>query len=140
LLLVQVGSTLAMVGLIWFVQVVHYPLMAAVGEAGFAAYEAAHVRRTTWVVVPFMLLEAGSAAALLVVPTGVPWGEAALGAVLLAGVWGSTAFLQVPMHNRLEAGFDAPSHTRLVRTNALRTLLWTLRGGLVLVWVARALG
>ncbi len=35
LLLGHVGATLFMVGLIWFVQVVHYPLFGHVGGEGF---------------------------------------------------------------------------------------------------------
>jgi hypothetical protein len=61
-LLIHALVTWFMTGLIWFVQVVHYPLMAAVGSPGFAAYEAAHSRRTTWVVAPVMLAEAATAA------------------------------------------------------------------------------
>ena len=54
LLLIHAGATLYMTGLIWFVQVVHYPLMARVGEDGFAEYEKHHQRLTTWVVAPPM--------------------------------------------------------------------------------------
>ena len=56
ILLIQAAATLAMVGLIWFVQIVHYPLMAQVGRDSFAHYEASHTARTTWVVAPLMLV------------------------------------------------------------------------------------
>ena len=39
--IVHVLATWFMTGVIWFVQVVHYPLMARVGAEGFAAYERA---------------------------------------------------------------------------------------------------
>ncbi|MEQ1727476.1 MAG: hypothetical protein ABL982_03770 [Vicinamibacterales bacterium] len=52
---------------------------------------------------------------------------AVAGAVLLAIIWASTALLQVPAHNRLERGFDADVHRRLVRTNWIRTVCWTAR-------------
>ena len=45
-LLLQVVTTLFMVGVIWFVQVVHYPLMAHVGRAEAVAYEKSHTHRT----------------------------------------------------------------------------------------------
>jgi hypothetical protein len=41
---VHLAATAAMVGLIWFVQVVHYPLFASVGADEFVAYENAHTR------------------------------------------------------------------------------------------------
>ena len=47
LLSLHLAATAAMTGLIWFVQVVHYPLFAAVGADQFVAYEVAHQRRTS---------------------------------------------------------------------------------------------
>jgi len=126
------AATLFMVGLVWFVQVVHYPLLARVGRAGFVPYEAAHMRLTTRVVAPAMLAEAGLAVAILIAgaaPVGVSLG----GLALLLVVWGSTAALQVPCHRRLERGFDADAHRRLVRSNWLRTAAWTARAPLALL-------
>ncbi len=55
-----------MVGVIWFVQVVHYPLFSRVGDSGFAAYSGAHSRLTGFVVGPPMLVEAATAVALVI--------------------------------------------------------------------------
>lgn len=129
LLVIHAAATWYMVGLIWFVQVVHYPLMLRVGGQEIGPYEVAHQRLTTWVVGPAMLIEAGVAALLVVLrPAGVPagWVWAGLGALLL--IWLSTAFLQVPQHVRLEHGFCPIAHRRLVRSNWIRTLLWSGRG------------
>ena len=65
ILLMQVFATLFMVGLIWFVQIVHYPLYANVGREQFPEYEALHNRMTTWVVGPAMLVELVTAVLLL---------------------------------------------------------------------------
>ena len=59
-LLAHVGATLFMVGLIWFVQVVHYPLFGSVGREGFAGYSQAHSRLTGFVVGLPMLGRVGS--------------------------------------------------------------------------------
>ena len=138
LLAANLVATLYMVGLIWFVQLVHYPLLAQVGKAEFAAFERAHVARTGPVVGPPMLIELATTAGLLVTaPFGVPAGATWLGAALLTIVWGSTALLQVPSHRRLGEGFDARTHRRLVTTNWIRTAAWTARGALVL-WMQLA--
>ena len=50
--LVHAAATWFLVGLIWIIQVVHYPLFARVGEDGFVAYEAAHTRLISLVVGP----------------------------------------------------------------------------------------
>ena len=137
--LVQLASTLLMVGLIWFVQLVHYPLMARVGEPGFTLYEEEHTRRVTWIVAPLMLAEAFSSALFLRLrPAGVPAVAAWLGLLLLVVVWFSTFALQVPAHQKLVERFDPETVRRLVASNWIRTLAWTARGGLVLWTVSRA--
>lgn len=133
--LLHLAATLFMVGLIWFVQVVHYPLMARVGRAEFVAYEQAHTRRTAWVVAPPMLVELATGIALLWVrPAGVSLAAALAGVALLAVVWGSTRFVQVPCHETLSRAFDPGVHRRLVSTNWVRTAVWSLRG-ILAVWM-----
>ena len=131
-------ATVAMTGLIWFVQVVHYPLFASVGEAGFERYEAAHVRRTTWVVAPLMLAELASAGWLAVWPPtpGSAW-AVYLGFALLLVVWLSTALGQIPCHRRLEGGLDLGVVRRLVATNWIRTVAWTARALVALYLVGQ---
>lgn len=139
-LLVGLASTLGMVGLIWFVQVVHYPLFARVGASGFALYEAEHSALTTWVVAPFMLAELGSALYLAArPPQGVPAIWVWLGVVLCGVVWAATASLSVPQHSILAAGFDARAWRMLVLTNWVRTLAWSARGILMLAVVNRVM-
>ncbi len=129
-LIAHAAATWAMTGLIWFVQVVHYPLFASVGPAGFAAYHAAHSRLTTLVVGPLMLVEAACAVWIaLERPSAAGW----LGVGLLAVVWGTTFSLSVPRHNLLAAGFDAATIDSLVATNWFRTIAWTARAG-VAAW------
>jgi ABC-type microcin C transport system permease subunit YejB len=72
-----------------------------------------------------MLIEALATAAILLTRRDAP---AFAAAALLAIIWASTAFLQVPIHNALTNGFDAQAHARLVDTNWIRTLAWTARG------------
>ena len=135
LLLLQAAATLAMVGLIWFVQVVHYPLFGRVGRDGFAGYERAHQQRTTLVVAPLMLVEAFTALVLLWLrPDGVSLGTAIAGAVLVGLIWTSTLFWQVPAHARLEKSYNALDHRKLVRSNWVRSAGWSLRG-VLLCWI-----
>lgn len=118
-------ATAFMSGVIVYVQVVHYPLMAAVGEAGFVSYERGHTTRTGMVVVPAMLLELATAAMLVASAGGastgsLPW----IGLSLLIVIWLSTALLQAPAHGKLANGFDPSVHRRLVATNWIRTVAW----------------
>ena len=139
--LIHLGVTLALVGLIWIVQVVHYPLFAGVGAGGWAAYEAAHQARITLVVGPLMVAELATAVWLVLAPpAGVPAWAVLVGAGLVGVIWASTAFVQVPLHSALGGAFDADTHARLVATNWIRTVAWTARGGLVLWMTARLAG
>lgn len=117
-----------MTGVIWFVQLVHYPLFAAAAGPSFAAYHQRHLSLVTWIVAPAMLVEL--ATGLLLAwspPPGVsPWTTTA-GLLLLAVIWLSTAFGQVPVHNRLRGGFDAAAHRRLLASNWIRTIAWSAR-------------
>ena len=133
--LIHAAATWFMVGLIWFVQIVHYPLFARVGVDGWSGYSASHQARTTMVVGPVMLVEFATAAALLVIAPGI---LSVAGAVLLGLVWASTFFVQVPLHSRLERGHAPALVRRLVATNWLRTGLWTARGVLALLLLSPA--
>jgi hypothetical protein len=136
-LLAQAFASLALTGLIWCIQVVHYPLFAAVGRDEFTRYEADHARLITLVVGPLMLVELAAALWLAAVrPAGVPAWMAWTGLALVAAIWLSTAAIQVPCHAKLAAGFDAEVHARLVSSNWIRTVAWTARGLLALAMIA----
>ena len=140
LFLIHAAVTLIMVGLIWFVQVVHYPLLSSVGNSEFTAYENHHRSIIKWLVAPLMMTEGVTAIALLVFPPAAATDlQLWLGVVLLSLIWFSTAFVQVPCHNVLSKAFDPVVHQRLVRTNWLRTIGWSLRGGIILLMLWSAL-
>ena len=138
--LVHLAATWALVGLIWFVQVVHYPLFGHVGRAAFAAYEEQHTRRTGWVVGVLMPVEAITALWLVFRPpaeVGAAW--FLLGLVLVGALWLTTLVVHVPIHRQLSRGFDTYLGHRLVWTNWIRTFLWTARGLLILFIGSRLL-
>jgi hypothetical protein len=131
--LLHLAATLGLAGLIWFVQVVHYPLLARVPPSELPHYEQAHTRRTAWLVAPPMLVELVTSLVLLVWrPPGVTLLQASLGVALVGVIWLATQGLQVPCHTRLCHEFDPATLRRLVRTNWLRTGAWSLRVVLVL--------
>ncbi len=136
LLFTQLATTLMMTGVIWLVQIVHYPLFQFVGDARYGEFHRAHMNWITYVVAPLMVTEAVTAVLILFYPppnsdSRVLW----LALVLVGVVWASTFFLQVPLHEKLANGFDAGVHRTLVNTNWIRTVAWTLRSALVL-WLA----
>ena len=137
ILILNLASTWFMVGVIWFVQIVHYPLFGKTGTERFVEYQGSHQRLTTWVVAVPMLAEAATACLLVFNPPPVNIGLVLLAAGLLIIIWVSTALLQVPCHDELTRGFNAGVHRQLVLTNWLRTICWTLRG-ILLCWFVAA--
>ena len=129
LLVTQAVASGMMAGIIWFVQVVHYPLFAAVTGPGAADYARANQGRTSLVVIPPMLIEAAAAAWLAAwPPAGIGRGPAVVGLVMVGLVWLSTLAVQMPLHARLaHEGHAAGVVATLVRSNWPRTLLWTAR-------------
>jgi len=135
-ILAHLAATAFMTGVIWYVQVVHYPLMAGWPHEQFGAWEARHRERTGCAVVPAMLLEALAAGVLAVRrPRGLSGRLITLNLVLLACIWASTFLLQVPCHDLLSLGWDERVHARLVQTNWLRVVLWSSRLVLAMMMV-----
>jgi hypothetical protein len=131
---INFAATLYLLGLIWCIQIVHYPLMNRVDSDRFREFHGQHGLRITLVVVAPMLVELASAAALAVwVPEGVESVLPVVGLILVVVIWISTFAIQVPLHRRLAHGFDSVAHRRLVNSNWLRTVAWSLRAVVVFV-------
>lgn len=128
-LVLNLVSTLVMVGVIWFVQIVHYPLLAVVPVESASAVAVDHQRRTGWVVMAPMTVEGFTTLGLLKwVPDGVAWWVPWLNGVFLAIALGCTVFLSVPRHARMAAHPDKSVGRELVLTNWPRTFAWSARG------------
>ena len=137
-LVANLAGTALMVGFIWTIQLLTYPMMAAVPAEGFVAYEVAHRNRVTAVLAVLAPVEIVASAGVVVAVDGVPrWLSVGAGALLLA-IWLSTLLFYAPLHMRLSTGFDARVHRRLVRTNWVRTIAWTLRGAAAITMIAVA--
>lgn len=130
LLLLNLLLAAYLTGVIWTVQLVHYPSFAQAARDTFPAFHQQHSTRISWVVLAPMVLELGLAVWLAWQGKGVGeaarWGQLAL----VLSIWAATFFISVPFHNRLaQTGYDYVAIDGLVRTNWLRTVLWTLRTG-----------
>lgn len=131
--LAHLAATLYLVGVIWLVQLLVYPAMGHAGADGYAAYHNLHTSRITPVVAPAMIAEPLTAFYFIFVSDDAIdrryfW----CGLILILIIWASTFFVQVPLHEKLARSFDGDIQSRLVSTNWIRTISWTLRGALIL--------
>ncbi len=128
-LVLNTAASWTMVGVIWFVQVVHYPLLSVVPVESAKSVAVEHQRRTGWVVMIPMTVEGVTTLLLLgMVPDGVAWFVPWLAGLPLAVALLATVLLSVPRHARMAANPDAVVGRELVTTNWVRTIAWTLRG------------
>ena len=137
LTLAHLAATAVMVGLIWTVQIVHYPLFALVGPQTYPDYQSQHMTRISVLLAVPWGVEALTGLAVVVLAPDAALRIVGVAALALQGaVVAVTALVAAPAHEKMLDGFVPELHRRLVRSNWVRTLLWTARGGLavVLVW------
>jgi hypothetical protein len=128
-LLLHFFATAALFGLIWTVQLAIYPRFKDFPENGFSAFHFRYCRGIGFIVGPLILLEFFTGLAWwLMSPASL---AAQIGMVLIAVNLLSTAFLQAPLHVKLMRGKDEKILSRLVLTNWVRTVTWTVRAALV---------
>jgi hypothetical protein len=112
-----------MCGIIWVVQLLLYPNFRSVPEAEFTLHHAAHSFRISLLVWP-MFVELLICVWIMTTPArSFGWVIELLGILL---IFGATAFLSIPEHHLLGSGKNLEAIERLIRTNWIRTLTWTL--------------
>ncbi len=132
-LIAQVIGSVGMFGVIWVIQLVHYPLMRRVPPTAFAGYEAEHQRRISWVVGPLMSAEGLSVLAVFFLrPDCISFALALTGGLVEAVAIGVTAFVSAPLHGRMAASGQPQLLDRLIATNWIRTAAWTARAALAI--------
>ena len=136
-LVISTVATWGMVGVIWMVQVVHYPLLGRLSAHEPVSAAIDHQRRISWVVGPLMAAEGITALILLVDrPPTMSFASAFAAAALLGVALLSTVAIQVPQHARLAADHDDSVVAALIARNWIRTIAWTARGVLLAVVIA----
>ena len=134
----HLAATWFMVGLIWTIHTVHYPLFAQVGDATYVDFQAEHVERIGRLLLLPWSVEGITAAIILVIAINrrdrellVP---AIVGALAMGVVLIISGFWSAPAHSQLADGFDADVHRRLMMADLVRTLAWTIRGAAA-IWI-----
>src|SRR5258708_944331 len=121
---IHAAATWIMVGLIWTMQLVHYPSLENAAPEAFAR----NIRRTVPVVVFVMLVEAAAAILLLRSLAQQTRALGYAGMALLAIIWAATIVFQYPLHRRLARSYSNEDFAMLMRTNWLRVAAWSARG------------
>ena len=126
--LINGTASIFLCGLIWVIQLVHYPSFLYVEESRFIDFQAFHTRRIDYIVMPLMSIELGTSAAMWWFSNYIELTSYGFYIVLL--IWIATGLFSVPNHNKLEKSKDEDAIRALVNTNWIRTTLWTIKAAL----------
>lgn len=109
-------------GAICFVQWVHYPLFAQVGENSFLLYHRSHVSRTSLLLGTSLFTEMILNLILFYLAPTNSLNYFPL--LFLSAGWITTFTISVPQHRKLEKGFEDKNHKTLLFSNLIRVVCW----------------
>ncbi len=128
--LIELSISAALVGIIWIVQLVHYPSFHHYNEKDFRQSMKFHQDRISFIVLPLMISEIAISGWL----TYAHYSQLRfIGFLIVILIWTCTFTIQVPIHENLLAnGYDKSEVNKLVNSNWIRTFLWTIKLALVI--------
>ena len=132
LLLINLTLSAILTGLIWTIQIVHYPSFLDVGTDQYLVFQQNHMKNISFLVGPLMILELGAGVYLLFdqFSSGLHW-LILLGSLLLLIIWVVTIFVASPLHARLVSnGYEVQQIQKLINVNWIRTVAWSGRTGI----------
>ena len=118
--------TSIMTGVIWVIQIVHYPSFHFIEKELYTAFQKFHMNKISIIVIPIMLAELITGMMLFLDKSSKsPF--LTISIIILVLIWLITGVFFSKAHNELIAGYQELVVNQLVAMNWIRTLLWTLR-------------
>lgn len=136
-LLAHLAITISLTGIIWFVQLIHYPVMEHLSEK--SSFARLHISRTMPLAVSMMVIELATGIVLLWLrPVSVPIWMPVTGLLLMAMFWAITWQGCVPGHFCVRRSGTNEAYAQLMIANGWRSVLMTCRSMLLLsmLWFA----
>ena len=114
-----------MVGVIWVIQLVHYPSFHFIDKDIYDSFQKFHMNKISIIVVPVMILELATGVLLLI-------GNSKniliiISFCMLILIWGITGLFFSDVHGKLISGYNELIVNKLVSMNWIRTVLWTFK-------------
>ncbi len=123
LILLNFIVSITMLSIIMVTQIVSYPLFLNVNEE-FTSYHSEYIKKITIIVMPVMIIELILTIMLYYMLDGF---LSQIFLISLILIFISTVFIQVPIHNKLKFNYDQYLIKKLIKTNWLRTFLWSAK-------------
>lgn len=111
-------------GLILIIHFVHYKSFKFINSENFIEFHKFHVKNISFIVIPLMIIEATSSILICYFYYSF---LSLLNLTLVFLIWMTTFLFQVPSHNILSHGKSMSEIDKLIKTNIIRVILWTLK-------------
>ena len=128
---IQIVSSIFMTSIIWFVQIVHYPLFLSVPGTSRTEFSKKHQKKISILVVPGMIIEITTL--LLLGKHYIKDPLWCLSLLVLITIWLSTFLIQVPLHKKLLLETKDETIIKLIGSNWIRTILWTCKSIIIII-------
>ena len=123
-----------MVGVIWIIQLVHYPSFHFIERNQYTTFQRFHMSRISYVVIPAMVTELFTLI-LIIISIDQVNPIILASALMLIVIWLMTAVFFSGVHQKLTLGYDQTVVEKLIKLNWGRTLLWTLRLLIISIYI-----
>ena len=119
-------ATSIMVGVIWVIQLLHYPSFHFIQKSDYPKFQQFHMSRISFIVVPAMIIE--FITGIMMLQFGFSSNFLFIFSLfILLVIWVITLVFFTKMHQGLISGYNEVIVDRLISINWSRTLLWSIR-------------
>ena len=119
---IHFASTAVMVGVIWVIQLLHYPAFHYIEKNNYSQFQKFHMNRISYIVIPAMVIEMLSGIMLVIIND-----DFIISFSLLVCIWIITFVFFTNIHQRLLSKYENTAVEKLVNLNWIRTTFWTVR-------------
>jgi hypothetical protein len=128
MLVIHIVATAIMVGVIWVIQLVHYPSFYFIKQKNYKSFQNFHMKNITYIVFPIMSIELFSGFFLVLI-----FEDSKILSVLyfslffLLSNWALTGIIFTRLHSELLEGYNKLIIKNMIKWNWIRTLFWSIR-------------
>jgi len=119
---IHFASTAVMVGVIWVIQLLHYPTFHYIEKNNYSQFQKFHMNRISYIVIPAMVIEMLSGIMLVIIND-----DFIISFSFLVCIWIITFVFFTNIHQRLLSKYENTAVEKLVNLNWIRTVFWTVR-------------
>ena len=119
---IHFASTAVMVGVIWVIQLLHYPTFHYIEKNNYSQFQKFHMNRISYIVIPAMVIEMLSGIMLVIIND-----DFIISFSLLVCIWIITFVFFTNIHQHLLSKYENTAVEKLVNLNWIRTVFWTVR-------------